>query len=59
VSMASFNKKGPRSGLSRDDSSMRSSCSVFLEGLVFGLEKEGDGVRFRSGDGVLFPFLWM
>jgi hypothetical protein len=38
---------------------MRSSCSVFLEGLIFGLEKEGDGVRFRSGDGVLFPFLWM
>ncbi|KAJ6940548.1 hypothetical protein NC651_006626 [Populus alba x Populus x berolinensis] len=47
--MASFNKKGPRSGLSRDDSSMRSSCSVFLEGLIFGLEKEGDGSSKING----------
>lgn len=52
MSRANLSKKGPRSGLSRDDSSMLTFSVVFVVDLTRELDGEGDGARFMTGDGV-------
>lgn len=60
MSRASFNRKGPRSGLSRADSSMSGFSGDFFfpevrsgDGLAREEEGEGEGGRLGAGEAVL------
>lgn len=60
MSRASFNRNGPRSGLSSEDSSMRGFSGDFFlpeprsgDGLAREVDGEGEGGRLGAGEAVL------